>query len=294
MTPLSLQQPPTYILPSATCLYSSMPPLTSVESNSFKVLPLPETPPLTPGLECCMPRTPRKPLNPRQTVPSVDRSTSAIISFKMVQNGSELSPSLKITSVAPLKRRISTARRRLWVQQGQTCEPFTLDSLDTKVEVLKDYHHHPQTTPYLDGGDADDEMEGNSPVSCCSPPYSPGYEDAASETAAKPASSSYPYSTLNKEKRLGQFLNSPKNRVTTPTTTTKTKTCASCKTKKTPLWRDSEDGTPYCNACGIRFKKYRFRCSSCSYIPRKDEREVSKLCCVCGSRLVHCKISGRY
>ncbi|XP_061088570.1 GATA-type zinc finger protein 1 isoform X2 [Conger conger] len=32
----------------------------------------------------------------------------------------------------------------------------------------------------------------------------------------------------------------------------KNKMCASCNTKKTPLWRDAEDGTPLCNACGIR------------------------------------------
>lgn len=31
------------------------------------------------------------------------------------------------------------------------------------------------------------------------------------------------------------------------------KICASCKTRRTPLWRDSEDGTPLCNACGIRY-----------------------------------------
>ena len=30
------------------------------------------------------------------------------------------------------------------------------------------------------------------------------------------------------------------------------KQCASCGTKKTPLWRDAEDGTSLCNACGIR------------------------------------------
>lgn len=62
----------------------------------------------------------------------------------------------------------------------------------------------------------------------------------------------------------------------------KGKVCASCKTKKTPLWRDSEDGTPYCNACGIRFKKYRISCPICSYIPRKDEN-LGNLCCRCGS-----------
>ena len=33
------------------------------------------------------------------------------------------------------------------------------------------------------------------------------------------------------------------------------KECASCGTFKTPLWRDAEDGTHLCNACGIRYKK---------------------------------------
>ena len=66
----------------------------------------------------------------------------------------------------------------------------------------------------------------------------------------------------------------------------KGKVCASCKTKKTPLWRDSEDGTPYCNACGIRFKKYRICCPICSYIPRKDEK-IGNVCCHCGSSLFH-------
>ena len=64
----------------------------------------------------------------------------------------------------------------------------------------------------------------------------------------------------------------------------KGKVCASCKTRKTPLWRDSEDGTPYCNACGIRFKKYRICCPICSYIPRKDEK-LGNICCHCGSSL---------
>jgi hypothetical protein len=38
------------------------------------------------------------------------------------------------------------------------------------------------------------------------------------------------------------------------------------------MWRDAPDGTPYCNACGIRFKKYRIRCNHCYYIPRKEEK----------------------
>ncbi|XP_063045862.1 GATA-type zinc finger protein 1 [Engraulis encrasicolus] len=65
---------------------------------------------------------------------------------------------------------------------------------------------------------------------------------------------------------------------------TVTKTCASCCTRKTPLWRDAEDGTPLCNACGIRYKKYRVRCTGCWHIPRKDTK--SKVNCFkCGDVL---------
>lgn len=68
---------------------------------------------------------------------------------------------------------------------------------------------------------------------------------------------------------------------------TTSKVCASCGTRKTPLWRDSDDGIPYCNACGIRYKKYRTRCSSCKYVPRKDER-TTNMCVTCGGSLITC------
>lgn len=59
------------------------------------------------------------------------------------------------------------------------------------------------------------------------------------------------------------------------------KECASCGTLKTPLWRDAEDGTHLCNACGIRYKKYRIRCLRCWYIPKKEEKALP--CCTsCG------------
>lgn len=62
------------------------------------------------------------------------------------------------------------------------------------------------------------------------------------------------------------------------------KQCASCSSLKTPLWRDAEDGTPLCNACGIRYRKYRVRCQSCWYIPKKEEKDG--LCCPnCGGFL---------
>ncbi|XP_071329417.1 GATA-type zinc finger protein 1 isoform X1 [Trachinotus anak] len=68
-----------------------------------------------------------------------------------------------------------------------------------------------------------------------------------------------------------------------PTTAvSKDKVCASCCTRKTPMWRDAEDGTPLCNACGIRYKKYRVRCVNCWHIPRKEGNSNS--CCLkCGN-----------
>ncbi|KAK2500038.1 hypothetical protein MC885_002361 [Smutsia gigantea] len=60
--------------------------------------------------------------------------------------------------------------------------------------------------------------------------------------------------------------------------------CASCRTQRTPLWRDAEDGTPLCNACGIRYKKYGTRCSSCWLVPRKNI-QPKRLCARCGVSL---------
>uniref|UniRef100_A0A672GDS6 Zinc finger GATA like protein 1 n=1 Tax=Salarias fasciatus TaxID=181472 RepID=A0A672GDS6_SALFA len=60
------------------------------------------------------------------------------------------------------------------------------------------------------------------------------------------------------------------------------KVCASCCTRKTPMWRDAEDGTPLCNACGIRYKKYRVRCVNCWHIPRKEGNSSSH-CLKCGN-----------
>ncbi|XP_072172484.1 uncharacterized protein [Diadema setosum] len=67
----------------------------------------------------------------------------------------------------------------------------------------------------------------------------------------------------------------------------KGKQCESCKTRCTPLWRDAEDGTPLCNACGIRYKKYRIRCPVCWLIPRKDSKTFPR-CARCSVLLKMC------
>ena len=58
----------------------------------------------------------------------------------------------------------------------------------------------------------------------------------------------------------------------------KRKRCDSCGTRKTPYWRDGwELGVTLCNACGIRFHKYRKLCENCRCVAKKDE--VGRLHC---------------
>ncbi|XP_033927991.1 GATA-type zinc finger protein 1 [Melopsittacus undulatus] len=61
------------------------------------------------------------------------------------------------------------------------------------------------------------------------------------------------------------------------------KCCASCGTQRTLLWRAAEDGTPLCNACGIRYRRYRVRCRRCWNIPGKSRIPHSQ-CSRCGER----------
>lgn len=64
--------------------------------------------------------------------------------------------------------------------------------------------------------------------------------------------------------------------ITTPSirgTTSKRRRCESCGTRKTPYWRDGwESGILLCNACGIRFHKYRKLCGICKCVAKKDEK----------------------
>lgn len=55
-------------------------------------------------------------------------------------------------------------------------------------------------------------------------------------------------------------------------------TCGSCKTQKTPYWRDSwSDSFILCNACGLRYSKFKRYCVECSYVPRKEDKGAP--CC---------------
>lgn len=247
------------------------------------------TPPLTPnsdvqpGISSSAPslRTPRKPQCPQKSTSSESKRDSVIFSFRMVQYENEPMPSLSIRTTALAGSRVSKAKRRLFTRDYDSMDCSDLDIREKKMPRLSGLSlsksRFSPTLDEVDGTDADDEMENTAfSTHYLSPPYSPPEESSVAETS--------PAENL-------QALQSQRNRNGSSVVvaiTPKVKTCASCKTKKTPLWRDSDDGTPYCNACGIRFKKYHVRCSICFYIPRKDEK-VNNSCCLCGSRLVHCR-----
>lgn len=57
--------------------------------------------------------------------------------------------------------------------------------------------------------------------------------------------------------------------------------CASCHTDKTPYWRDSwNQGFILCNACGLRYSKFKRKCSLCNYVPRKEDKHL-RICPQC-------------
>lgn len=45
------------------------------------------------------------------------------------------------------------------------------------------------------------------------------------------------------------------------------KSCYACKTERTPYWREGwKKGIILCNACGLRFSKYKKFCAKCNAI----------------------------
>lgn len=259
-------------------------------SIPMKGLPIPlfflDTPPTTPNAENIplsplppTPRTPRKSKIPRHSCDPSSIVNSTIIRFKMSVAGSLGTPSLQIMAESRHKSLRNVRKRLRW----DTSED---NDWESETPITKSHKRRcgmetrSDTAPCTSelcryNADADDEME-NDEVSADlpSPPYSPV---------------EYTDSSISKTSKKKQ---QPTAKTTSAGSCAKVKTCASCKTRKTPLWRDSEDGTPYCNACGIRYKKYRIRCPMCSYIPHKDEN-INNICCICGASLVHCKFRSR-
>lgn len=83
------------------------------------------------------------------------------------------------------------------------------------------------------------------------------------EDAAEPSASTGP---PPKGRRRNQSAASERNSNTK-------KVCSSCNTKKTPYWREGWEPTiVLCNACGIRYQKYKKYCMRCVSIARKDDK----------------------
>ena len=263
------------------------------------ILDLMATPPLTPdpdAQQLLLPpgsvpalasapatRTPRKLQHPQKSTSCENRRDSVIVSFRLVQHEDHQVPSLSISTTTLTRTRLSRVKRRLFASDYDSMEGSDCDIREQKEPSLslgkrvRKTKCGPSALSEMDGTDADDEMEhATCSASYLSPPYSPAVEESSTTETSPNDSMQHVSQPQRKSNSHGGLV------------TPKVKTCASCKTKKTPLWRDSDDGTPYCNACGIRFKKYHVRCSSCFYIPRKDEK-VNNSCCLCGSRLIHCR-----
>ncbi|RKP20260.1 hypothetical protein ROZALSC1DRAFT_21551 [Rozella allomycis CSF55] len=77
----------------------------------------------------------------------------------------------------------------------------------------------------------------------------------------------------NERKNAGHRRNSLKK-------STGIRVCASCGVSKTPYWREAWNGNFLCNACGLRYAKFKKRCGKCNYVPRKDDK-CNKDCPIC-------------
>ena len=265
-------------------------PVKLLKSSMFDTppaTPFNKQPPLTPlsSFASCTPKTPRKALHPMRTVPPNNNGNAAIVSFKMCKfpkaskTEAASSISLKISYTFDNWRHIrpSKARRILFFDDEDSKKHHLQDGKQRKSKPKRISSSHRRHTvsftkpPFLttplnkDSSyefieDADDEMDR---IDLLSPPSTPTTKCAPHEETP------LPYKAL-------KFSGSKK-------------TCLSCHTTKTPLWRDSEDGTPYCNACGIRYRKYRIRCSACLSVPHKDELVSSTICNLCGNQFISTK-----
>lgn len=93
------------------------------------------------------------------------------------------------------------------------------------------------------------------------------------------------YNDEQQRRSLGQYSSEPSDSEDDYEFVGEGKKCTSCATKSTPLWRAAEDGTQLCNACGIRYKKYKVRCTRCWHIPMKNENKRI-YCLECGGLLL--------
>lgn len=246
----------------------------SVALDTPPTTPTPTPPPRVPGESMRSPKTPRKSLVPRRSLYRNSLTGATVVRFEFSRLYSEQTPTLRITAATPKR-----VRRKLIMDSALPESTWDVEP-PIKKQRLAVKEASASTLSGLqfslsNESDQDPRWPGNSIPLCAVDVYSTPVRD----WQAKPSKRKLPIAATGSPKKV------PKN-------DTKGKTCFSCNTKKTPLWRDAEDGTPYCNACGIRYKKYRIRCPRCNFIPHKDECSRN-ICSACGSQLVPCKFRSR-
>eukprot|EP01137_Pigoraptor_chileana_P010206 Opistho-2@59477 len=173
------------------------------------------------------------------------------------------------------RRRLQQLRRRA-IEEERAAK----DAREGKSAHAPDCAVPASPPPSDDAPEADDDDEFAAYIARTQPVHVPSagnHRHQRTRTASE--SSSALASSEGSTSPYPQHMHTPQHGGRGP------KECASCGTRKTPMWRDDPEGTPLCNACGIRYKKYRVRCPGCRYIPRKDENPLGK-CSKCKCRLV--------
>lgn len=205
------------------------------------------TPAFTPHTSPSGRITPRKPLRPLKSATKSDPTMKGVIftvrsGIKRSVSMEEFTPDVFIDSV------FSSCSSKTKRPRSQPCS-------DSKLRVRRTGRRRNCKTPVRLFASSGSIWQSSSPVTFCSEDSGDSPTDSMSPNYAEDLG----VVPIHVEKE-----------------------CASCGTSKTPLWRDAEDGTHLCNACGIRWKKYRVRCVRCWYIPKKEEK-MMKTCPSCDS-----------
>lgn len=156
------------------------------------------------------------------------------------------------------------------ISQGSVIESVCVGSFDVSENIsLAGRPLPPLTRDYGFSYAAKEKVkQDESPVKRPTPIYPPESPDALDED----------YDVREKVEKAMSNSSRGRGRKTGPPTP---RSCISCGAVKTPYWREAWSSTVLlCNACGLRFSKFRRRCLDCSYVPRKEDKG-SKVCTKC-------------
>jgi len=217
--------------------------------------------------------------------PSGQAESNPFVSFGMDTNLSFVDPSLSSIRASPTRARRRQDRRRknppsrsvsptnqtagvLFRLGPETVESICVGAFDhpaLTVSVAGQTQHLPKATRDY------------------------GFECAARERTKHPEATVLPFSNYatstepdNDEEEYNRRDRSNSSKPRRIAHAPNPKNCISCGATKTPYWREAwSSSVLLCNACGLRYSKFRRRCLDCSYVPRKEDKG-SKSCTKCG------------